>query len=76
MKFQMTIIVIFICTTKSIKNLVYFYYLIFKTTYIKLYIILLKYVYKSKRRIKLHQNNKINQNFKLYNKNIIVESEK
>ena len=25
---------------------------------------------------KLHQNNKINQNFKLYNKNIIVESEK
>ena len=36
MKFQMTIIVIFICTTKSIKNLVYFYYLIFKTAYNKL----------------------------------------
>ena len=33
---------IYLCNFESINTLVYFYYLIFKTTYIKLYIILLK----------------------------------
>ena len=46
---------IYLCNFESINTLVYFYYLIFKTTYIKLYIILVKYIYKFKKRIKLHE---------------------
>ena len=33
------------------------------------------YKYKYKKIIKLHENNKINQNINLYNKNIIVQLE-
>ena len=45
-----------------------------QTYYIKLYIIILKYIYKSKTRMKLHENIKIKKKINLYNKNIIVES--
>ena len=45
---------IYLYNFELINTLIYFYHLIFKTTYIKLCIFLLKYIYKSKTRMKLH----------------------
>ena len=72
----MTTIVIFIYVTLNRQHFSLLLLFDSQNNIIELYTILLKYVYKSNTRIKLHQNNKINQNFNLYNKNIIVESEK
>ena len=44
---------------ESINTLVHFYNLILRTKYIKLYIILQKYIYKYKTRIKLHEIKKL-----------------
>ena len=67
---------IYLCDFESINILAYFYNLIIKTTYIKLCIILQKHIYKSKTKNKPHENKKINQNYNLCNKKILVESEK
>lgn len=49
-----------------INNITYFFYFIYKKIYIMLYMILLKYIYISKRTNNLNANNKINQNCSLF----------
>ena len=55
-----------LCNFESINNLTYFSILFTKKIFIMLYMILLKYIYISKRTTNLNANKKINQNCGLF----------
>ena len=52
----------------------FIFYFILRPIYLKLYIIFLRYIYKSKTTINVNANKKINHNFSIFKiKNIIIE---
>ena len=69
--YNIIVILIYIIWNQTLYFILYF---IVSTIYLKLYIIFLRYIYKSKTTINVNANKKINHNFSIFKiKNIIIE---